>query len=109
MPPRRSRSAPRRHGDGGSGSGWPPSPPSPSASESLPPAIAQVAGQVEAERGLRFRRPVSPEPVSHQRLVELLQAGLNQEYPADMEQRKGRAWATIGAVPPGTDLRQAIL
>jgi len=71
--------------------------------------IAQVADEVEAERGLRFQRPVSPEPVSHQRLVELLQAGLDQEYPADMEQRKGRAWATIGAIPPGTDLRQAIL
>ena len=83
--------------------------PAPSAGGPLPPIIATVAQQVQAERGLRFEHPVAPEAVSHQRLVRLLQAGLNQEYPPALEGRKGRAWATIGAIPAGTDLRQAIL
>ncbi len=56
--------------------------------ESLPPAVAKVATQVEEERALRFRRPVTPEPVSHERLVDLLQSGLDQEYPAPLETRR---------------------
>jgi len=71
--------------------------------------VAKVASQVEEERGLRFKRPVTPEPVSHERLVDLLQSGLDQEYPAPLESRRGRAWASIGAIPPGTDLRGSIL
>jgi hypothetical protein len=73
----------------------------------LPPALQRVADDVQAFRALRFTAPVSPEPVSHERLVELLNASLDHSFPRAMEARRGQAWATIGAVPEGTDLGQA--
>jgi hypothetical protein len=70
--------------------------------------VNAVADQVSELRSLRYQRPVTPEPITHDRLVQLLRSSLDQEYPAEMEARRGRAWATIGAIPAGTDLRKAI-
>ena len=68
-----------------------------------------MAGQVEQIRELRFTRPVVPEPVSQARVAELLQGSLDHSFPEEMESRRGRAWAAIGVIPPGTDLRRAIV
>jgi len=75
---------------------------------SLPPTIADVAGQVEQARGVKFVHPITPEPVTQQRIGQLLTAGTQDEFPADMAARRGRAWGTIGAIPAGTDLNKAV-
>jgi hypothetical protein len=67
-----------------------------------------VARQVQRIRGLTFVRPVAPQPLSQAEIGRLAQSGLNQEFPAELEARRGKAWATIGAIPPGTDLHRAI-
>lgn len=73
----------------------------------LPSALQKVADEVQVLRALRFKGPVSPEAVSHDRLVQLLNASIDHSFPRDMEARRGRAWATVGAIPAGTDLGQA--
>ncbi len=67
-----------------------------------------VARQVQRIRGLTFVRSVAPQPLSQAEIGRLAQSGLNQQFPADLEARRGKAWATIGAIPPGTDLYKAI-
>jgi hypothetical protein len=86
----------------------PPTGPAPSGG-SFPPAIAQVAGQVEQVRQLTFERPVTPEPLSQQEMQQQLRESLDQQFPADLVAREGQTLTTIGALPPGTDLRQALV
>ena len=81
--------------------------PTGTASGPLPAPIQRVAGQVEGLRGIRFQHPVSPEAIGHEKLVSLLRSSLEQEFPAGMEARREQAWIAMGAIPPGTDLRQA--
>ena len=84
--------------------------PEPAATgEELPPALAKVADQIQEIRGLRFKRPVSPEPVSAEEISRMLRTGINRSFPEEMMSRREKAWATIGVIPPGTDLRQSIL
>jgi hypothetical protein len=66
-----------------------------------------VAGQVEALRGLRFLRPVAPQPVSRPEIARQLSTALKQVFPPAKTARRGRAWITIGAIPLGTDLHHA--
>ncbi|MDP8957055.1 MAG: hypothetical protein M3N24_08875 [Actinomycetota bacterium] len=73
----------------------------------LPPVLADVAQEVENLRGLNFERPVAPRAVSREELNRLLGEGIEEGLPEGRAKRLQRAWATIGAVPPGTDLREA--
>ena len=84
--------------------------PAPPASEaSLPAAIAKVAEQVQQVRGLRFKRRVVPEPVTRGQIERQLRASLETDFPPDLAAREDRAWTTIGVIPAGTDLRQAVI
>jgi len=84
--------------------------PAPAASPTqLPKAISDVAGQVEQVRGLKFERPVTPEPVSQRRIAQLLADALAQSFPREMQDRREKAWETIGVLPKGTDLYQAVI
>jgi hypothetical protein len=76
--------------------------------EELPPAIAKVADEVEQVRGLRFKRGVSAEAVSQKEIAKLLHEGLDQGFPEDEANRTAQAWAAIGVIPAGTDLRKAV-
>ena len=88
-----------------------PTPSQPAATQggALPPAIATVAEQVQQVRGLRFTRNVEPEPVTRQEIERQLRASLQAGFPPDMAARENRAWTTIGLLPPGTNLRQAVV
>lgn len=86
-----------------------PSPPVPKPAGALPPAIAQVATQVQQVRGLSFKRRVVPEPVSRQEIERQLRTSLDADFPPDLAAREGRTWITIGAIPAGTDLRRAVV
>ena len=75
---------------------------------SLPPAIAEVARELEEVRGLDFTRKVTPEAVSQSRIGSLLRMALDRSYPQEMMDRRSKAWSTIGVIPKGTDLRKAL-
>jgi hypothetical protein len=79
--------------------------PSPSsAPASLPPAIAAIVPQVEAARGLRFLRPVTPRPVTQEEMAAIVSESIDRSLPADEAAAMAKAWATIGVLPEGTDL-----
>ena len=79
----------------------------PARKRQLPAALEKVAKQVEDVRGLMFRRPVNPRAVTREEINKQLGAGIEEGFPRGVARRQQRAWATIGAVPPGTDLREA--
>lgn len=70
--------------------------------------VAKVADEVERIRDLEFRNPVAPEAVKAEEIAELLEGSLNHSFPREMMDRRSQAWETIGAVPEGTDLHQAV-
>jgi hypothetical protein len=76
--------------------------------EDLPPAIAKVADEVAQVRELEFKRPVAAEAVSPSKIAKLLQEGLDEGFPKDEATRTGRAWAAIGVIPEGVNLRKAV-
>ncbi|HYT79365.1 MAG TPA: hypothetical protein VEQ37_08930 [Actinomycetota bacterium] len=87
----------------------PPEKPGQQKGGALPPAIAKIADQVEKERGLKFKRPVSPEPVSRQQIARMLTRSYQEQYPKAQAAAEGRALITMGALPAGTDLYKAVL
>ncbi len=76
---------------------------------STPPAIAQVEREVEQVRGLKFTKRIPVDPVTHAKLVRLLSESFNQSFPGAQYARRSLAWQTIGAIPPGTRIRRALL
>jgi hypothetical protein len=85
-----------------------PSPP-PAAEGSLAPEIAQLADQVQGLRELTFEHPVVPETQSPAQLERTLQDQLASSFPVDEAARQQRTLITMGALPAGTDLRQAVI
>ncbi len=86
------------------------SPPSGSAAPPegpTPPVIARIEQDVEQLRGLSFTQPVAVDPVTRTQLVDGLQKSFDTSFPAEQYRRRSLAWATIGAIPAGTSLRQA--
>lgn len=75
----------------------------------LPATIAKIADQVEKERGLSFKRPVSPEPVSRRQIARMLTKNYEANYPKEQAAAEGRALITIGALPAGTNLYESVL
>jgi hypothetical protein len=73
-----------------------------------PADIATVEGQVEQVRGLNFERPVAIEPVTADQIERRLEAYFEKTVPEDLYERRSQAWGTIGVVPPGTDVREAL-
>jgi hypothetical protein len=63
---------------------------------------------VEEVRGLDYVRPVAVDPVTHRGLVKGLDQFFDTSYPAGMYRRRSLAWQTIGVVPAGTSVRDAI-
>ncbi len=84
------------------GSGVPPEGPT-------PPAIAEVMDQVAQIRGFDFSRPVVAEPVTQQEIADGYAKYLDQAYPEDFYARRSDAWQTIGVIPAGTGIRDAML
>jgi hypothetical protein len=89
--------------------------PAPGPSESIEPdgptpaAIEEVQRQVEQLRGLRFVDPVAAEPLTQPELVERLMGAIDRSYPKDLYARKSLAWQTIGVIPDGSSIRDALL
>ena len=86
----------------GSGSGVTPEGPT-------PPAIATVEQQVESVRGLRYTSPVAVTPLTQEQIDRRLTKNFDKTYPVDFYARRSQAWSTIGVIPVGASLRDALL
>ncbi|MFB3737741.1 MAG: hypothetical protein ACE14W_02100 [Candidatus Velamenicoccus archaeovorus] len=73
-----------------------------------PPAIRTVEDQIQQVRELRFVDPVAVDAVDHDEMVHDLEASFDESYPASLYRRRSLAWQTLGAIPPGTDLRAVL-
>jgi hypothetical protein len=73
-----------------------------------PPAIAAVEQAVEKIRQLRFVHPVIPRAVTHAKLAEGLHRSFEQSFPTALYRRRSLAWQTIGVIPQGASIRQAL-
>jgi hypothetical protein len=63
---------------------------------------------VESVRGLKFETEVPVEAVTPSEMAERLRASLKHSLPRRYLDRTTQAWQTIGAIPPGTDIRTAL-
>jgi hypothetical protein len=70
-----------------------------------PPAIAEVEAQVVQERGLDYLEKVPVEAVTSSRMANEVRVNFRENFPVDQYERRSLAWATLGVIPPGTDLR----
>ncbi|HXF72350.1 MAG TPA: hypothetical protein VNO79_07055 [Actinomycetota bacterium] len=78
------------------------------AAGELPPAIDEVRRGVERVRGLRFREPVTADPVSQPELVRRLRRSFQHSFPSRLYRRRSLAWSTIGVIAPGASLRREL-
>lgn len=74
-----------------------------------PPAIAAVERQVETVRGLRFTSRVAVVPLTQTQIDRRLAKSFDKEFPADFYARRSQAWGTIGVIPTGSSIRDALL
>ena len=86
----------------GSGSGVTPEGPT-------PPAIATVEEQVETVRGLKYTSHVAVTPLTQEQIDRRLTKNFDKTYPVDFYARRSEAWATIGVIPAGASIRDALL
>ncbi len=73
-----------------------------------PPAIAEVAEQVQSVRGLEFDRPVNVEPITEAEMDRRLADYLGTYYPKRFYARRSEAWQTIGVLPRDVGYLEAI-
>jgi hypothetical protein len=83
--------------------------PPPTSVPPLTPAVKAVADQVTQVRGLQWVGPVDPEAASQQQLGQILQGLVRETLPEQPLARRTRAWVTMGALPAGSSLRDALL
>jgi hypothetical protein len=86
----------------GSGSGVTPEGPT-------PPAIATVEQQVEAVRNSKYTSNVAVQPVTQAQIDRRLTKNFDKTYPVDFYARRSDAWRTIGVIPAGTSIRDALI
>jgi hypothetical protein len=68
--------------------------------------VTAIADQVERLRGLRFTEPVEPRFVSPEESAARVRELFLEEYTEVIGDIEARILGALGAVPPGTDLRQ---
>ena len=73
-----------------------------------PPEIAEVESEVEQVRELRYRRRVNVEPVTDAEIDRRLRDYFAAAYPKRFYARRTEAWATIGAIPKGIGILEAL-
>jgi hypothetical protein len=74
-----------------------------------PADVAEVQAQVEQVRGLAFEHPVAVQPVSAEEIAAKLEEAFDETYPKEYYDRRTVAWQTIGVIPRGVTIREALL
>ncbi len=70
---------------------------------------ADIERQTAALRGLSFQRPVNYKIIGRDELRKVIESKLAEQYNEQQLHDYGRTLETIGLIPEGTDLREAIL
>ena len=86
----------------GSGSGVTPEGPT-------PPAIATVEHEVETVRDLRYTSHVDVKAITQTQMDRRLTRNFDKTYPVDFYERRSQVWGTIGVIPAGASIRDALL
>jgi hypothetical protein len=86
----------------------PPARGEPKPAGETPADIAEVEAQVEQTRGLDFARPVAVEPVTAEQIQRRLLANFERTVPEELYARRSLAWQTIGVIPPGAEITDAL-
>lgn len=71
--------------------------------------LRDVAEDLEAIRDLEFRRVPDPVFLTRQELRDRVRAEVAEELPDDVAARQARGLVALGALPPGSDLRELTL
>jgi hypothetical protein len=74
-----------------------------------PPAIATVEHQVETVRGLRYSSHVDVKAITQAQIDRRLTRNFDKTYPVDFYERRSQVWGTIGVIPAGASIRDALL
>src|SRR5439155_17513574 len=74
-----------------------------------PPAIATVEHQVETVRGLRYTSHVAVKAITPEQIDRRLTRNFDKTYPVDFYVRRSQVWGTIGVIPVGASIRDALL
>jgi hypothetical protein len=82
--------------------------PTPEASPP-PPAIAEVIGQVERVRELRYRQTPVVDPVTQAEIDDGVREDFERTVPDSFYRRRTSAWRAIGVIPPDADIRESLL
>src|SRR5947209_6017203 len=77
--------------------------------EEQPTTRAEIEQQTAALRGLSFKKPVTYKSIGREELRKVLETKLGEVYGPQELRDYGRTLETLGLIPPGTDLREAIL
>jgi hypothetical protein len=67
--------------------------------------VGEIAAQVEGIRELEFLEDVEPRFLSDQEMTERVRELFLEEYTPEIADLEQRLLSTLGAIPPGTDLR----
>lgn len=86
-----------------------PSPSPVDATGDVEPEIARLQRRVQAVRELEYLEPVATEALSTTEMSGRVTTAFEIQYPKDLYARRTRAWTTIGVLPEGTGLREALL
>ena len=65
--------------------------------------------QVESVRGLRYTSHVDVKAITQEQIDRRLTKNFDKTYPVDFYARRSQAWGTIGVIPAGTSIRDALL
>ncbi len=74
----------------------------------VPPVVTAIEAVVEQVRGLTFKHPVPVQALTDAQINDRLKEILASSVSADQLHRRGLAWQTIGVIPHGTDLGEAV-
>ncbi len=70
---------------------------------------AEIEMQTAALRGLPFKKPITYKMIGREELRKVLETKLGEQYSAQELRDYGRTLETLGLIPEGTDLREAIV
>src|SRR5437764_876308 len=77
--------------------------------EEQPNTRTDIEQQTASLRGLSFKRPVTYKSIGREELRKVLEGKLSEIYNPQELRDYGRTLETLGLIPEGTDLREAIL
>jgi hypothetical protein len=80
----------------------------PAAPGDAPVAVAEVEDAVEGVRGLTYLDPVAVDQIDDAEMDRRLRRSFADSYPEALYDRRTVAWRTLGAIPAGADLHEAL-